>query len=258
MQSPWRLEPRRATLRLGTLEGAIDLSQPALGLAELRLSGGALVAMQLLGVELPSSDAQGDRLVEAYLRGDDLVATYAEPGFTSPAGGSSAFRWQVYWRACAARFPRALAAIETIVSVQTGLLDSWPQLTLRSTIPAAEVAVWRIDAGRNDCNCERIAPGVATTTISAAEGWGCFGFRLAGSSACYLETIHPADFDSSAVASAPANRFALRHTLFRERLEKGVILRSRALGLVLPDWPTSAAIAEIHAALADEALPLTA
>ncbi|HEX4146949.1 MAG TPA: hypothetical protein VHY91_25855 [Pirellulales bacterium] len=258
MDLPWRLEQRRATLKLGPLDADIDLDQPALGLERLKLGGCAITPARLLGVELPPSNAAGDRLVETYLRGDDLIATYADTAQPS-------FRWQIYWRAVLQRFPQALAAIETIVSVQTGLLDSRPQLMLRSAVPCSRAAVWRATIGNGELSCERFDPGSTAKTIGAAEGWGCFGFELSGVAASYVEMVHPADFDSSMAEAveAPfgqadrAGGVALRHRLFGERLEKGVILRSRVLGLLLPDWPTLGTIADVRHTFVDEGLPLT-
>jgi hypothetical protein len=258
MHSPWRLDERRATLELGPLDAYIDLDQPALGLQHLKMAGSVIAAAQLLGVELPPGDTAGDRLVEAYLRGADLIATYAD--IAQPA-----FRWQIYWRALPGRFPQALAAIEAIVSVQTGLLDSWPQLTLRSVLPTAGAALWHANSDGAGLRCERFDPGPTVKTIAAAEGWGCFGFDLPGAAASYVEMVHPADFDSSTVeylalpsgGTCPGAGVSLRHALFRERLEKGVILRSRVLGLLLPEWPTCGTIADIQRAFVDEELPLT-
>ena len=258
MDSHWRLDQRRATLELGPLNAGVDLDQPGLGLGRLRFAGGVIEPGQLLGVELPLSAPAGDRLVEAYLRGDDLIATYADVAQPS-------FRWQIYWRALPGRFPQALAAIEAIVSVQTGMLDSWPQLTLRSILPIARCAAWRAPLGGAGLQCERFDPGTTLKTISAAEGWGCFGFDLSGAAASYVEMVHPADFDSSSVedlavpsqGTGSAAGVSLRHPLFRERLEKGVILRSRVLALLLPEWPTFGTIADIERAFVDEELPLT-
>jgi hypothetical protein len=258
MHSPWRLDQRRATLELGSLTAQIDLDQPELGLQHLKLAGHVVTGAQLLGVELPLPDPARDRFVEAYPRGDDLIATYADVGQPS-------FRWQVYWRAVPSRFPQAVAAIEAIVSVQTGLLDSWPQLTLRSVLPTTGVAVWRGVLGGDGLQCERFDPGLTGKTITATDGWGCFGFELPDTAASYLEMVHPADFDSSSAeyVVAPSSGtcrtdgVSLRHPLFRERLEKGVILRSRVLALLLPEWPTCSRIADIQRPFFDEELPLT-
>jgi hypothetical protein len=258
MHSPWRLDQRRATLDLGSLGALIDLDQPGLGLQNLKLAGSLIDVGQLLGVELPLGDSAGDRLVEAYCRGDDLIATYCD--IAQPS-----FRWQVYWRALPKRFPQAIMAIETIVSVQTGLLDSSPQLTLRSVLPANAAAAWRAMAGGAEVRCDRFDTGATDHGITAAEGWGCFSFELPSGIASYVEMVHPADFDSSTVESLaggpgalPARGVSLRHALFRERLEKGVILRARVLGMLLPEWPTCGTIADLRRAFVDEELPLTA
>ncbi len=250
MDSPWRLDQRQARLEVKTFRADIDLDRPESGLDRLSFAGRSLAPAQLLGVELPASDTVGDRFVEAYLRGNDLIATYADVSRPS-------FRWQVYWRAISGRYPQALAAIEAIVSVQTGLLDSWPQLSLRSLLPATGVWLWRAGGDGVGLQCERVDPGPTAKTVAATESWGCFDFALAGTHTSYLEMVHPADFDTSSVERHDAAGVSLRHGLFRERLEKGVILRSRALALFLPSRPTNATIADIQRAFANEELPLT-
>ena len=58
------------------------------------------------------------------MRGDDLIATYAE---RPDAGDANA---GLLARRAAHRPHGALAAIELLLSVQTSLLDSWPRLAI--------------------------------------------------------------------------------------------------------------------------------
>ena len=111
-----------------------------------------------------------------------------------------------------------------------------------------------------EMRCERFEVDPKTT---ATEGWGCFGFSLPGTPTSYIEMVHPGDFDSSSVEATvipmhemkPAAGVSLRHPLFCERLEKGVILRSRVLALFLPELPTSGTIADISAHSATKSCP---
>jgi hypothetical protein len=257
MHSPWRLDGRRASLELGPLHALVDLEHPESGLTQLRRAGTSIPQAQILGVELPPTDHAENRFVDAYLRGTDLIGTYAEVAQPS-------LRWQIYWRASADRFPQTVAAIEAIVSVQTGLLDSEPRLTLSTTVPAVKLSLWRA-SGDDVLRCDQFDALPTTKTMAASDGWGCFGFDLPDGAGSYLEMVHPADFSASSVEAPlaprgearPGENVSLRHRLFSDRLEKGVILRSRVLALFFAQRPTSAMVAEIRDRLVDEELPLT-
>ncbi len=87
--TPWRLTANIADLHCGPLTGRIDLAAPHLGLTALSWNAheqnGAL--WKLTPVE-PTARIGG--LEDAYIRGEDLVATY-RPGPNFP------YRLEVYW-----------------------------------------------------------------------------------------------------------------------------------------------------------------
>jgi hypothetical protein len=250
MQSPWRLQRRQATLHLGPLQARVDLDHPAAGIGELTLSGRPISGARILGLVLPPGAENHNRFVEAYLRGNDLIATYAEPA-------QPALRWQIYWRAVSERFPNALAAVEAIVSVQTGLLDSQPELTLRSDLPTDRATSWRATADDRFESTAIQAP-LARDVVAAEDGWACFSCDLREAGGAYVEMVHPDDFNASTLTLAgESTGTTLDHALFDQRLEKGVILRSRILSLFLAEQPTASAIAGFRQTFVDEALPLT-
>jgi hypothetical protein len=260
MQSPWRLEGRTATLALGPLRAITRLDAAIPGLAEVTVSGQPVEFGQILGIVVPNSDSSPNRLVDAYVRGNDLVATYVEDT-------QRTLRWQVYWRACSDQFPMALAAVEAIVSVQTDLLDSHPTLNLLSGLPFCCGSIWR-EIAPDRIEFEPVKPDTPALTASAKHGWSCFGVALPGSNRTYVELVHPDDFLGSSFfqqADWPAegmpkkepDRTMIFHRLFDDRLEKGVIRRSRVLGLFLPERPAGAQIAELKGTFAAEPLPLT-
>jgi hypothetical protein len=221
-QSPWQLDKYQALLTLGQMRGAIDLLKPEQGL-QLRLREYAVDAMS---VGLPSvSASQASTVLDAWVRGGDLVATYAE-------NENRRTRGQVYWRAHEfahgnERFP----AIDLIASVQTSLLDSDPGLTVRSRVAAQKVLLLTdIDSGRT-------APldwGAADTVrLAAPTRIACCIFQLDGKSS-YVEMVHPADFNESELRRSRNSEIELSNSLFPGRLEKGVILRSRIRAIFVP------------------------
>jgi hypothetical protein len=245
-EQPWRLDARTASLRLARLSAVVRPLEPALGLCELRIDGRPIsAACSPLGVELnDGAQRPSPAVVDEYVRGGDLVATYAD----CPA---RELRSQIYWRASSHRTEGAIAAIELVISVQTSLLDSSPRLATRSTLNADEAyCVSSAD------NASQIEGGMSS----------CYLYRLAATPFSYAEMVHPAQSRESTV-EVPANagasddaastRLELRQQLFPERLEKGVILRARILGLFLDRQGDSEAAARHYAAFLAAEPPLT-
>jgi hypothetical protein len=277
MQAPWQLHAHRAQLSLGPLLALVDLSDPQAGLTQIRLvkpagaakgHAGALAASHVLGVGLPAvAQSELSQEVEAYLRGPDLIATYR-------GAAAQPFRWQVYWRAERKLYPGSLAAIELVVSVQTRLLDSQPQLMISSLLPAVSGWRWRsCETGREASENVVYSPA-ARREFDSHGGLGCYRFPLADAEIDYVEIVHPADFTSSSLAAIPpadpgpapcsapqsarmAGQMLLAHQLFVRPLEKGVILRSRVLGLFVPREAPQGNVAEYYRVFAAEAPPLT-
>jgi hypothetical protein len=139
--------------------------------------------------------------------------------------------------------------IEVLVSVATQQLDAAPQLTITSTIPALEV----------------LAP--ATATIGSDTKWQalsetphaarCIIARLPGDQFSYLEMVYPADSEGlELMFDAAGERATFQHTLFADSLEKGVIVRARLRGMLVPRQGDTAAAASCFADLLAAAPPL--
>lgn len=222
--TPWQLHEYRARLHLDGLEGQLNLLEPDSG---LRLSPGIGDSLRVFRVELPGVDAQSaSEIVEGYIRGNDLVATYSESATRKTRG-------QVYWRAmpCGELDESPAPSLELIASVQTSLLDSDPTLNVRSDLAAGEVfRIVDLDTGR----LEKLDPKPIGTSFGALTGLGCFGFVLVDGRT-YVEMVHPLDFVESELHRASDGRIEIAHRLFRGRLEKGVILRSRVHSFFLPE-----------------------
>jgi len=220
---PWRLDKFRASLALGELHGTVDLLSPEQGL-QLR---GQSEPLNVLAVDLPGvPDSRAATSLDAWVRGGDLVATYAQSEDRPTRG-------QVYWRAhLCSKNGQQHPVVDLIASVQTSLLDSDPALTVYSRIPAREVVqLIEVEAGR----VKPIEWNEAELHSLAALGEiACFIFRLDGSQSSYVEMVHPADFNESMLRRSPSGETELSHHLFAGRLEKGVILRSRIRAIFVP------------------------
>jgi hypothetical protein len=123
----WQLDGTNARLETPQLNCEMDLASPASGLRAIRAT---LESKQtfcaapsaIMQLTLPS---KATLLADAYIRGNDLVATYEE-------SADRPCRTQVYWRIeCESDF----FGIQLIVSVQTSILDAAPSLTVATQLP---------------------------------------------------------------------------------------------------------------------------
>jgi len=228
---------------------AIDAARPGAGLDDIVVDGQPLADFHPLAADLAAPTA-ANSACEHYLRGGDLVATY-------PDRPAPELRSQLYWRAGSHHRDGAIFAIELVASVQTALLDSCPQLVLRSRLLAAE-AFQLVDPQAEGFSS--IVPPRDDPDPDALGAPFCYLFRLAGRRYSYAEMVHPAAAQASSWDGwlhGTEYRLELAHKLFADRLEKGVILRSRVLGLLLDRRDDKAAVVRHwHAFLAAE-LPLT-
>ena len=207
--SRWHVELLAAKLGMPRLVATLDLERPERGLQALAVDGDPLGDVQLLAVQLsPVLPATGQStvrptIVDSFARGDDMAVTYAERP-------QPAMQTQVYWRAH--QPAGAIAAVELLVSVQTGLLDSCPHVSTSSRLVEGEVLP-----------LENVAAPGATL------------FRLHGGKLSYAEVAHPSGDCVSDVhrANSAQGTAHISHRLFQDRLEKGVILRARVLGVLI-------------------------
>jgi hypothetical protein len=161
-------------------------------------------------------------------------------------------RSQIYWRVAPTTNATA-AAIESLISVQTSLLDSCPTLVSSSELVVG--SAFRLQGAGFESTVEIAAAARGTTFDHSAEPGG-FLFRLEHD-VSYAELVHPADCERSRVEIDGAGRARLSHELFPSRLEKGVILRARVLGVLLPRAGDREAAAKHFAAFLAADLPLT-
>ena len=226
----WQLVGRTATLRTPSLIAIVDPERPSAGVKIESVSGEPISGATLFGVQIEPAATTGQSEpaalpFECFVRGNDLIATYAE-------AADRPFRAQIYWRLINDEnrsdehrrdICEPIATLELIVSVQTSRLDIETTVGVCSTL--GHVESWQMLGSAEDRSSD-----------SAAAGSDCCLIRPIGMVPSYAEMVHPADFRQTTFelssASPPVAR--LTHRLFAERLEKGVILRSRIRGSFVP------------------------
>jgi hypothetical protein len=241
----WSLDERDARLQLGGLAARLDFTRPRLGLHDIRVSGHSIAGASLLAPCFSVQDAgQALALADCFIRGDDLVVTYAQ----SPA---RPVRVQIYWRALPlAESAGFIGAIDVQVSVQTSVLEAQPGLALVSRLPTQSIRHVSPSRANDQSPRER-----ATTTSAYAAGyWLC---QLPETGVVYGEMVHPADIERELARRIDEQAAELEHHLFARPLEKGVILRARARGVFCSHEAAEAAMASAYAKFLAAPLPLT-
>jgi hypothetical protein len=153
---------------------------------------------------------------------------------------------------------RFVAALEVTLSVWTERLETQPGLCVCGRFPAGD-ALFLSDPGT-----ARFEPGKPfgppPTATGSAEGPGCVLFRPRPGDWSYAEMVHPADFGGSELLQddAAGGQLVLRHRLFARRLEKGVLLRTRARGVFLQRENDTVVAAAQYRAFASAEPPLGA
>jgi hypothetical protein len=172
-----------------------------------------------------SNDAWPGQPVDAYVRGNDLVASYAP---TSDWPYSPQISWSVD---TLASIEALLGSLSLVISVETQLLDTCPRFTLNSQLPADEV-LQVIPAASRNARAVKIRAGGEQVVLPQA-GPCCLLWRLRGENISYAEIMPPSDFRQLAVRHDCGEAIA-RWDVFGDFLEKGVIRRARLAAVFLP------------------------
>jgi len=251
LMNAWKIDRRRARIQLDDLVAAIDLTEPARGLAGLRVGNDPLDEAALLGVEVPPPAAPDrESLSGARARGTSLTAAYRGSA-DWPIGVEATWRAEGPSASGA-----ALATLALMVSVETQVLDARPELAVASVLPTTDV-LRLVDAQSSRFES---AGGESPRLIEPSGGPGCLLFRFPQSDFSYAEMVHPLDFLDSRLAggTGPRPTFGLRHRLFGGPLEKGVIRRARVYGVFLPRDGDAGIAVESYARFAAAEPPLGA
>lgn len=225
----WHCDGHSATFRGESIVASTDLTRPDKGLADVSFRGETLDVGRLLGADWqPTGGDGGETIEDHYVRGRDLVVTYAQ----TP---SRSVRPQLYWRVYDEVGPLGQTSIECIVSMQTSLLDSNPAVDLVTEFEPRE---WRILASRQ-------LDGAALVELSPT--------------LAVLLMPHPNDLAESTIA-LPAGTdepLRVRFRLFTEHLEKGVIRRGRVRACLFSQVPSQQDCGDAYREFRESAPPLT-
>ncbi len=227
----WCFQPPTAELRRAPWSGRVDVSHPELGLNAISVGTGSFTGRILCVTRSDdSSDSRQQHrgapwpLADAYVRGADLVATYA------PTEGWP-FSPQIYWRINPTDRGDQSCSLSLLVSVQTHLLETWPSISIESDLRSAEVLLVSAQANDGiDFNALSLGDHVFYPTASA----GCILHRPAGADFSYAEIMPPSDFREMRLSWNTDGFCHTAWSLFADFLEKGVIWRARLQSLLLP------------------------
>ena len=231
-RAAWTLTGNVAELRCEKLSARVDAQRPYAGVHNVAIDGGPH-PLELLRVyrsdrvndHIADPSWVGDRkspwplpLVETYVRGTDLVASYQ-------AEDAWPFFPQLYWRAGSLNaVPGVIGSVSLLVSVQTHLLDTVPQIAVASRMKCEESLYI---SGRR-------APSPAATIESlSTEDDCCVVSRMKDLPLSYIEIMPAGDFHA---VKPPAEKgdALCEWRLFAEFLEKGVIRRARIHAAIVP------------------------
>ena len=192
----WQLNDASARLTLDSLQAEVRSECPSEGIGQLQFANESLAEVRILRWQPDANDPRPLTFADAYLRGRDLVATYAAvpPDQVQP---------QIYWRAVEEPAFGA-AGVELIVSVQTSLLDSRPQSAATSEIGLGEI--WQLldpIEGSFAYLALDSQPLIFDDATQLAPS--LLVIRPADAQYSYAEMIHPTDFFSVALEQDPTN-----------------------------------------------------
>jgi hypothetical protein len=249
----WNLDGTIAHSKLDTFSTTVQLPRPDLGLTQIRVrfagdSWQAGETTSVMRVRRGVGTPQAATIAECHVRGADLIATYE-------ATQANAIRSQIYWRLLDTGSEMAVG-VEVLVSVETDLLDSDPSTVVSSTLPAAHVLALPDAASRE---FEELDPTERTSAALVGAGVQAVLVRLRDCPFSYVEMIRPTDCDRSAISldSTSSDSVRVDHVCFAERLEKGVIRRSRVRGYFVHRQQDTDIALQLHGQFADSEPPLT-
>ncbi|MCA9264113.1 MAG: hypothetical protein KDA60_09715 [Planctomycetales bacterium] len=235
----WQIEGDEACLTSARLSAHIALSHPEQGLRAIRYRGQAINQGPILQMSAVPPTANGETILEAYVRGHDVIVTYDQiPPRTA--------RPQLYYRYV--ECPDEAAGCEILISVQTSLLASEPTVQATTTwdAPETEILIGNADVlTPADTAGQRIS---ASTPLIL--------FRPPRVDWSYCEMVFPADFIGGDVINSE-QEWCLKYAFFLQGLEKGVIRRGRVRGLFLPRVGDERLARHQFDAFAQSDLPLT-
>lgn len=235
----WQLTHSDASLKAGPLQAKVDVLNPALGLHDLTWNS-VPIAGNLFGVSIAAGAiavAMPVEGIDRYVRGNDLVANY-------PECQSQQFTLHVYWRVVANSAQQIV--MDSIVSLQTSLLECFPKAVLTTNLPGGQVLAFSTETAPASEIGEYLSSDQSTGVLvrGADPHWS------------YFEATHPTDLGCWRVSRADG--IQVQRELGGEFQEKGVIRRLRVRGAFLARKHDERVARELFAAFAESEPPLTA
>ena len=249
----WHLEGSSAKLKSKILQAQVELNTPFLGLSNIRFRNAGLSGARALQIQLDTNDTeQPFKLIDCFVRGNDLVAVY---DLLFQEGLSL----QTYWRFLPdSNTPEKTASVELILSLQNLGVKSDPYLYVSSSCIAEQILTL-VHESKASCKSMLLSQN-GTVSWDSTSGTSLFLARLTGTDISYAQMVHPTDF----VAAEAENKkngvetVSIRHQLFGDPLEKGVIRCVRTLGFFLPREDDLRISTDCYRQLTIENPPLTA
>lgn len=218
---PWKLQAYSASLRLPQLSAEIDLLRPSVGLTELSRKNQTLAGYLLAVTPAGDSSIERDEISEAFVRGNDLVVTYAETE-------QRPFSLQVYWRVHVEAAD--IVVLDTILSLQTRLLESFPQVQVATELPAVSANLLPTTDAADSSDTDDLVLAEGETHELPVDTPNGLLLRSNTGDWSFAQATHPQDRGVSRVTTSDsATRLA--HQLGGRFMEKGVIRRLRVRGV---------------------------
>lgn len=233
----WQLTDNLATFRSQTFAFAFDLNAPWHGLQDVSVNG-ASYSGEVMRVGIRDLVDQERLLQEAYIRGHDLIATYA------PSSGRSV-QTQIYLRFVPPGGKCNALGIELILSAQTHLLDSRPATTIQSSTRGEVIC---FDGAWQKLSENRVFDSNWPVTL--------FILRPDHTNFSLVQMIDPSDF-TAALYTLNDRVSDVSFELFPDRLEKGVIRRARTCLTVVPRANDDSIAVAAYERFLGSPLPLT-
>jgi hypothetical protein len=240
------------TLQCGALTGRVDVAQPQLGLHAIRV--GAAPHDGEIGRITSGEESEAEslewpaRLSDAYVRGDDLVASYH-------ATDEWPFAPQIYWRGeSSVSQADVLSALSILVSVSTHLLDTFPRINASTRLAAEEVLLVTSEGGSAR---KHSLSGRRELVPPPRSGAHCLVWRLRGGEISYVEFMPSSDYRRLQILHDHDGECESHWEVFSEFLEKGVIRRARLQSALVPRDGDVLLAAEYCRTACARPLPLT-
>ena len=196
----WHIDKPKASLRAGNLQFDVNLESPQVGLQNTTAYQQKLSHNQFIQLKM---GLEKESVAEVYHRGDDLIALYHSDSQRQATP-------QLYWRMLE---HRGAMGIETIISLQTDLLDSRCPIHTSTKMANTLTAKALTQEGQWEPPHSVLNAKAILVQLS--------------SSISYLEIVHPTDLMNTLVQDGTEAAIAWEHTVLDLQLEKGVIRRAR-------------------------------